>query len=375
MIASDQHADTADAPSPLDPFGFGAAATAWSEEFQRQAARMAALPRALEMAREAPRGVSPYDVIHREEPVRLLRFRSTAEHRHTTPLLCVFALVNRPYVLDLLEHKSVVRRFLDDGFDVYMVDWGVPRPADHVKTLTDYVEGHLHRIVKQVLATSGQDQLSLLGYCMGGTMSLMYTARHQELVRNLMLMAAPCDWSHREHMLGCWVSEQSFDADAIVDTYGNVPADFLGGSFSLLKPIANARKWTGFLERCDDEKFLADFWAMEAWANDNIPIAGETYRDFVTYGLQQNRLVKGTFPLDGRPVDLSAVTCPVLQLVATADHLVPMEQSTPLAEHVSSRDISVESVKAGHIGLAVSSRAHRELWPKAVGWLGERSGG
>lgn len=368
MIASDATSGT----GATDPFGFGALATAWAKEFQQQAARMAALPAALEKSRSAPKGVTPSDVVYREEPVRLLRFRSTAETRHATPLLCVFALVNRPYVLDLLAHKSVVRRFLDDGFDVYMVDWGVPRPADHVKTLTDYVEGHLHRLVKKTLEISGQDQLSLLGYCMGGTMSLMYTSRHQALVRNLMLMAAPCDWSHREHMLGCWVGEETFDVDAVVDTYGNVPADFLGGSFSLLKPIANTRKWMGFLERCDDETFLEDFWAMETWANDNIPIAGETYRDFVKYGLQQNRLVAGTFPLDGRPVDLSAVTCPVLQLVATADHLVPMEQSTPLDEHVSSDDVTTESVKAGHIGLAVSSRAHRELWPKAVSWLAER---
>jgi len=371
MIATDAPGQSG--PDPMDPFGFAAAATAWAEEFQRQSARLASLPQVLDKARSAPKGVTPYDVVHREEPVRLLRFRSDVEHRHGTPLLCVFALVNRPYVLDLLPHKSVVRRFLDAGFDVYMVDWGTPRPADHVKTLTDYVEGHLHRLVRKVLEVTGQPSLSLLGYCMGGTLSLMYASRHQELVRNLMLMAAPCDWSHREHMLGCWVAEDHFDVDAVVDTFGNVPAEFLGGSFGLLKPIASARKWMGFLDRIDDDAFLDDFWAMETWSNDNIPIAGETYRDFVKYGLQQNRLVKGTFPLDGRPVDLSAVTCPILQLVATADHLVPMEQSTPLSEHVSSRDVSTEAVKAGHIGLAVGSRAHRELWPKAVEWLADRS--
>jgi polyhydroxyalkanoate synthase len=277
-------------------------------------------------------------------------------------------------VLDLLPHKSVVRQFLDEGFDVYLVDWGVPSPGEQSKTLHDYIEGHLHRIVEFICRTTRQEQISFLGYCMGGTMTSMYTSLHQDLVRNLILMAAPIDWSDRSSLLMAWSNPEYFDVDRIVDTLGIIPADFLGTSFNLLKPVDNyIRKWMGFYERMPDEKFLEEFFAMETWVTDNIPISGEAYRDIVKYGFQQNRLVAGDFPLGEHRIDLSDIHCPILNLVADTDHLVPCGQSLPLSEFVSSNDYEVMSVKAGHIGLAVGSRSHRELWPAACRWLAERS--
>ncbi len=344
------------------------------QEMQGWFDRLAMLPKVQEIAQRARKGATPYDVVFEEGPVTLRRYRSEAPKKHATPLLAVFALVNRPYVLDLLPHKSVLRRFLDAGFDVYLVDWGVPTPADARKTLQDYVEGHLHSIVNFLREHTGQEQVSILGYCMGGTVSAMYVSLHQELVKNFILMAAPIDWSHRSELLAVWTDPKYFDVDALVDTLGNIPADYLGTSFAMLKPVDNyINKWIGFYDRMTDEKFLEEFFAMETWSSDNIPIAGEVYRDFVKYGLQQNLLVKGEFPLGQHTIDLSNITCPVLNLVADKDHLVPCGQSTPIRECISSSEYQELSVKAGHIGLAVGSRAHKELWPQAVEWLAARS--
>lgn len=349
-------------------------AAAWMEEGRRFAQRAAALPKVLEAARSVKKWATPFDVVMTEGQARLLRFQGREEVRHATPLLFVFALVNRPYVLDLLPHKSVVRQFLDAGYDVWMIDWGVPAPGDHVKTLSDYVDGTMHRMVQRVLELSGQPQLSILGYCMGGTMSAMYTSFHQDLVRNLIMLAAPVDWSHGDSLLKVWTDPAHFDVDAVADMFGNVPPAYLGGSFNILKPIDNnIRKWIGLFERMDDERFVEEFFAMEAWVNDNISISGPVYRDFVKHGLQRNELVKGRFPLGGRMVDLSAITCPVLTLVAESDHLVPAEQSTPMADVVRSTDTETMKIKAGHIGLAVGSKAHRDLWPHACAWLAKRS--
>ncbi|MFO0827331.1 MAG: class III poly(R)-hydroxyalkanoic acid synthase subunit PhaC [Phycisphaerales bacterium] len=362
------------------PFGFGGAPDmndamkAWQGEFEAMVKRASAMPKVVQAAMKAEKGSTPHEVVMTESPVRLLRYTGKADKRHGTPVLFVFALVNRPYVLDLLPHKSVIRQFLNAGFDVYLIDWGAPSPADAMKTLHEYVEGHLHRAVEHILESTGQDQVNLVGYCMGGTMAAMYTSLHQELVRNLVLMAAPIDWSTRDSLLLSWTDPKYFDVDSIVDTLGLIPPSFLGNSFGLLKPVANYfQKWLGFYEKMNDEKFLEEFFAMETWSNDNIPISGEVYRDFVKYGFQQNLLVKGKFPLGRKKINLGNITCPVLTLTADSDHLVLPCQSTALKDCVSSVDYTEMNVKAGHIGLSVGSRAHKEIWPKATAWMGERS--
>lgn len=359
---------------PFSPEAASPFALPLPPDFQGFIDRMGMLPKVQQIAQAAAKGATPYDVVWKLGSVSLRRYQSKVDRKHATPLLCVFALVNRPYVLDLLPHKSVLRQFLDRGFDVYLVDWGIPGPSDASKTLSDYIDGDLHAIVKHVLKSTGQKQLSMLGYCMGGTMSSMYISRHQDLVKNFILMAAPIDWSDRSSLLSVWTDPKYFDVDALVDAVKIIPPDYLGSSFKMLRPVDNyVNKYIGFYEKMTDEKFLEEFFAMETWSNDNIPISGEVYRDIVKYGFQQNLLVKGQFPLGGRKVNLGNITCPVLNLIADADHLVPCGLSTPFKDCISSSDYTLLSVKAGHIGLAVGSRAHKELWPQAVAWLEHRS--
>lgn len=357
----------------FDPTGVMAA---WQAEFADMQRKMAAMPKVLEAAQNAKKGCTPYSVVMSEGPVRLLRYESKVEKKHATPVLFVFALVNRPYVLDLLPHKSVVRQFLNAGYDVWMIDWGVPDQSDAKKTLNDYVNGHMRRMIGRMIELTGQPKVNLVGYCMGGTLSAMFTSLHQEMVKNLVLMAAPVDWSTDKSLLMCWTNPKYFDVDKVVDALGLIPPNYLGTSFALLKPVANYfQKWVGFYEKMDDEKFLEDFFAMETWSNDNIPIAGEVYRDFVKYGFQQNLLLKGEFPVGGAKINLGNITCPVLSLTADADHLVLPEQSTPLKGAVSSTDYTERGIKAGHIGLSVGSKAHKELWPWVCEWMGKRSDG
>lgn len=391
-MSTTQHGHTAGAtqaqanPFFFNPFAFHPAAfapmfdpasvvSAWMQEAQAGMRRAMATPKVIEAATRVTKGCTPYDVVMTEGPVRLLRYKGKADKKHATPVLFVFALVNRPYVLDILPHKSVIRQYLNHGFDVFMIDWGIPEPQDKSKTLSDYVEGNMQGMVRRVLQETGQPSLNLVGYCMGGTMSAMFTSRHQELVKTLTLMAAPLSWGPAcKSLLMTWTDAESFNVDALVDQVGMIPPQFLGSSFAMMKPVANFfQKWVGFAEKMEDEKFLEEFFAMETWSNDNIPISGEVYRDFVKFGFQQDRLVKGTFPLGGKPVNLGNITCPILTITADKDHLVLPEQSFPVEEAVSSTDVTRMAVGGGHIGLAVGSKAHRELWPHACAWAAQRS--
>jgi polyhydroxyalkanoate synthase len=350
----------------------------WTMRAAEQAAdhlkRLARVPFLWQHAQRVKKGISPSETVYEEDQLKLLHYLCNEPPKFRTPLVFVFALVNRPYILDLKEGKSVVNHFVQAGFDTYLVDWGRPGDADRHLTLDDYVNGYLPNVINYVRERTGSEKVNVLGYCMGGTISAMFTALHQELVRNFILLAAGIDFGGRDGLLQLWTDEAYFDVDKFVEAFGNVPPEFLQASFLMLKPIQNLiEKPIAFYERLDDDAYLDDFFAMEGWLNDNIAVPGEVFREFVKYLYQQNRLVKGTMPVGRHTVNLKQITCPILNLMAQKDDLVPCSQSAPFNDLVSSSDRRTIQFPAGHIGLAVGGKAQKELWPQAVEWLAERS--
>ncbi len=202
----------------------------------------------------------------------------------------------------------------------------------------------------------------------------MYTALHQEKVKNLMLLAAGIDFSPREGLINTWADPKYFDVDRFVDAFGNAPAAFLQNSFLILKPVQNLiEKPLNFIEHMDDDKFLEDFFTMETWLNDNISVPGEVFRQFVKNLYQKNLLIQNKMPVGKHTVDLRKITCPILNIMAQSDDLVPCASSAAFNDLVGSRDRKSIIVPAGHIGLAVGGRAQKEAWPEACDWLAKRS--
>lgn len=332
------------------------------------------LPKVPQIARDVQIATTPHDVVYEEDSLKLLRYKNEHSIDFNEPILVCFALVNRPYILDLQPPRSVVRQLLKRGFDVYLIDWGIPTAADRTLRLEDYVCGFIKNVAKFVCERSDSPKLNLLGYCMGGTMSAMYASLFPEQIRNLILMAAPIDFSGDEGLLNLWTREEYFDVDGLVDAFGNCPGSFLQSGFQIMKPVQNYfEKYTGFADKLDDDAYLENFFAMERWVNDNIPVAGETFREFVKHLYQRNELVRGEFRLGDRPVKLQNITCPLLTLVAEQDHLVPANSTIAIKHYVSSKFVESMSINAGHIGLAVSSKAHSTLWPDAAMWIADHS--
>ncbi|HVZ35168.1 MAG TPA: class III poly(R)-hydroxyalkanoic acid synthase subunit PhaC [Polyangiaceae bacterium] len=346
----------------------------WLGEQERFWRRMACVPRALQLARDTQVGTTPHEVVFQDGSLRLLRYRRETRAAFSEPVLFCYALVNRSYILDLQPDKSVVRQYLQRGFDAYMIDWGVPSRADRGLRLEDYLGGALKRVVDFVLREHRSERLHLLGYCMGGTMSAIFTALYPELIRTLTLLASPIDFADRESLANLWADEKYFDVDAFVDTHGNCPAAFLQACFLFMRPVQNLiEKQLAFWDRIEDPRFIASYFAMEQWVNDNIPVAGETFREFVRRFYQRNELVRGEFCLGPRPVDLRRIRCPLLLLTAKNDHLVVPESTNGIRPHTRSRDVKATTIDAGHVGLVVSGKAQREFWPEATRWLAERS--
>ncbi len=335
------------------------------------------LRRAWELALFPPSvkvGLTPSDVVYQDGRMRLLHYRRppTVTASHRPPLLCVYALINKPYILDLQPGLSVVETLLSRGLDVYLVDWGTPTVLDQDMRIHDYVNGYVDAAVRATREEAGGGPIHLLGYCMGGTFAAMYAALNPGALKTLSLLAAPLDFDTEASFLNVWAHAPGFDPWKIARTYRLIPPEFLNNAFQMLDPLrTNYLKFLTLLDRLDDRPFVENFLRMEMWNNDGIPMAGPTYAEFIDKGFQRNLLVQGRWTLDGddRRIDLRRIDVPMATIVGLNDTLVPPESTERVLRHVRSKDVQRFEHPSGHIGLSTSRRTHADLWPRFADWV------
>jgi polyhydroxyalkanoate synthase len=255
-----------------------------------------------------------------------------------------------------------------------MIDWNEPSRLDQHLGLHDYVNRYVDNCVDEVRERSGQDQINLLGYCMGGTFSAIYTALHGEKINALALMAAGLCFQGTGGVLEQWGDDEYYDPELVTETFGNVPAEFLDVGFALMDPVDNyVSKYVRLAENLENDDFVANFARMEQWLSDGVDVAGDAYDEFLTRIYQNNELYRNELDLDGRRVDVRNVDMPVLQIMGEYDHLIPPGASRPFNDVVGSDDVTTIEYSTGHIGLSVSSSSHDEVWPEVCAWYSKRN--
>jgi polyhydroxyalkanoate synthase len=319
-------------------------------------------------------GETPSEVVYTENKLELLHYEPQTDEQHDVPILIIYALINKPFILDLQPDRSVIRRLLEAGFDVYMIDWNEPSRLDQHLTLDDYVNRYIENCVDEVCERSGLDAINVLGYCMGGTMSAMYAALHPEKVRNLGLMAAGMCFDETGGVLELWGDDEYFSPRDITDTYGNAPSDMLDVGFALMDPVSNyVSKYVRLYDNLENDDFVENFGRMERWLSEGIDVAGNAFSQFVEDIYQDNKLYNNELYLDGKHVDVTDIDMPVLQITGEYDHLIPSETSKPFNEVIGSDDTDIIEHSTGHIGLSVSGSSHENVWPEVCEWFEERS--
>ena len=322
---------------------------------------------------DAPIAQTPRDVVWTHRKTTLYRYRSS-QREHALPVLLVFALINRPAIFDLRPGNSFVEFLLEEGFDVFLVDWGVPDEEDADMGLAEFVCDELHWAVRETLRSAGSEELSLIGWCIGGTLCAMYCALHPEgPVRNAVLLTTPID--PRNSLYTTWVGGEDFDVDLIADSYPAIPGAGIDFANKLMKPVTNffttyRRLFQSLLEGRDPRR---SYQAMAKWVADNPPFPSRAYREWITWMYRENRLVSGRLRLRGQRVDLRRIDQNLLVVTAGADHIAPPPTTVPLLELVSSGDVTHLDRPGGHIGLMAGSGAKHEIWPELSRWLAERS--
>jgi polyhydroxyalkanoate synthase len=313
-------------------------------------------------------GTTPHEVVYCEDKMKLLHYIPEVGEVQPVPVLIVYALVNRQYMLDLQPDRSVVRNLLRQGLDLYMIDWGYPTRADRYITLDDYINGYLDHAVDYVRQRSGREKINLMGICQGGTFCVMYSALHPEKVKNLVTLVTPVAFNINKGLLYLWVKD--LDVDKIVDTFGIIPGKALNVLFLLLNPVRLAiSKYMGFFEEIGNMDFVRNFLRMEKWIFDSPDQAGEAFRQFTKDCFRDDLLIQNKMEIGGQRVELNRITMPLLNIFAEHDHLVPPDSSRPLNDAVGSADKENAMFPTGHIGIFVSSKSQKEVCPRIGNWL------
>ncbi len=318
-------------------------------------------------------GKTPRQAIYRKNKAVLYRYGRTSDRRHATPVFMVPNLgISRPYIFDLYPGSSFIEHMVREGFEFFLLDWGVFGDEDNGLTVDECVTEILPRMFGKALDASGADEASVLGYCMGGPLAACYAALFPEGVKNLINMAGPIDYA-KAGMFTRWLDPQHFDVDKLVNTFGSMPADLVRVGFKMLRPTMDVTTFSNLWWNLTNDQYIQGFLALNKWANEYCPFPGEFFRQWVKDFYQGNKLITDRLELGGEPVHLSAIRCPLFVVGARQDYICPPECARALVDAVSSTDKEYHELPGGHISLIAGRAAARHVWPKVSTWLGERS--
>ncbi len=325
-------------------------------------------------------GVTPKTQVFQVDKVTLHHYEPLeGVEVKTGPVLITYGLIGRYTMIDLQEDRSLVQNLLARGVDLYVVDWGNPSRADQYLSFDDYVCHYLDECVNHICEAHNTDSINLFGICEGGVFSSMYAARFPERVSNLILSITPIDFEADDNdpshgFLNLWIQNLSTtDIERLIETSGNLPGELMGSVFQAMTPIRTLTKYNiDLLNAASDDKKLLDFFRMEKWLADRPNHPGCAAKQWLIELYKENRLVKGTFVLEGEPVDLKKITMPVLNVFAERDHIIPPPCSSAFGQYISSKDYTELALPGGHVGIYVSSRLQGLVGDGIFTWLSER---
>ena len=342
--------------------------------------------------------LSNHEIIFQKNNIKLLHYinnnnqQRKGSKNNNNILLVIYAPINRFHILDLNPSKSIVRTLLNNDIDVYLLDWGYPGKKDNILTLKDYIDYISDavdviiqsRIITTTTTASSSSSLpikiSILGYCWGGILSLIYTStatavNQKNKIDKLILMATPVDFSKDDTTVSLWT--KSIDTDKIMEKFGHFDGYLLDFIFNMRNPSKFLfAKYFNLWKNLDNKEFVNTFFDVEKWLHDTPPIPGELYKKIVNDCYKNNLLITDNRKVEDEKdkgytnkVNLNRITIPVLSIIAEKDNLVSPMSSLPIDGYISSKEKKVYKHSGGHVSLCISEKAHKELWPKVANWI------
>jgi polyhydroxyalkanoate synthase len=318
-------------------------------------------------------GSTPKDVLYSRGTMNLYHYRPLASEVYRVPVLIVMATTNRGYILDLVPGQSFVEFLLKRGFDVYMLDWTAPKPEEKSLRMEDYVLDFIPDSVRRVQQDSGEKDVSVIGYCFGGVLSLLYGSIFSDgPMKNLICFTTPIDFREMK-LFSNFADRRYFDVDGLIDSTGNMPPELILQSFEMLRPASRVASQIQLWDNIWNDEFVKSYRMFDRWATDTLPLAGEYFRAITKDLMWDNKLYNDTMTVGGREAKLADIKVPILHAVAEHDHIVPYDAAKHLITKIGSEDKEEVMLKGGHVSLVAGANAIKRLWPKLDSWLGKRS--
>jgi polyhydroxyalkanoate synthase subunit PhaC len=338
---------------------------------------------------------TPYEVVQEKDGMRLLRYHHHyyyyPHHRHhypespqykkNTPLLIVYAPINRYHIMDISSDRSIVNKFVSNAFDVFLLDWG--NQKNNKLTITDYIN-YIDEAVEQIKNITKAETISLFGYSWGGVLSTIYSSlyNNNSKIKNLIVQSSHADFDKDNSIIAEWA--RNFPVEKFVEEFKEMFGHLIDMAFLMRNPlshIADNIKYTLKMQE-NGLKFIDNLVHISRWLHNTPDIPGEFFKQFIIDLYQKNLLIQNkmnliqnekTMTKTTTAIDLRKITMPILNIVGIYDDLVPSASSIPLNDVISSSDKKLIEFPAGHVELCISSSAHTDLWPQVVKWLEERS--
>ncbi|MGX1109084.1 MULTISPECIES: PHA/PHB synthase family protein [Bradyrhizobium] len=318
-------------------------------------------------------GSTPKDVLYSRGTMNLYHYRPLADEVYRVPVLIMMATTNRGYILDLVPGQSFIEFLLKRGFDVYMLDWTAPKPEEKSLRMEDYVLDFIPESVRRVQQDSGEKDVSVIGYCFGGVLSLLYGSIFNDgPMKNLICFTTPIDFREMK-LFSNFADRRYFDVDRLIDSTGNMPPELILQSFDMLRPAARVVGQIQLWDNIWNDEFVKSYRMFDRWATDTLPLAGEYFRAITKDLMWDNKLYNDTMTVGGREAKLADIKVPILHAVAEHDHIVPYDAAKHLITKIGSEDKEEVMLKGGHVSLVAGANAIKRLWPKLDSWLGKRS--
>lgn len=323
------------------------------------------------------------EMVYEIDKVRLFKYLPEGKiNKKVAPVVICYGLFGRQSMIDLQEDRSLVRNLLAAGIVVYVVDWGNPTRADQFLNFDDYVDLYLGSCMEHAVSENDGKPVNMFGICEGGTFAVMLAALRPELFQGLALAITPVDFHGDqenfwlgEGFLNKWIGNlDETDINLLIETYGMLPGAMTGAVFSSLTPINSMTKYSIGLANLDgDKEAMLNFLRMEKWIADRPDHPGELARQWLNDLYRDNLLVKGEFKVLGDSVDLSKIKCPVLNIYALQDHIIPVSCSKALGKFLPADSYEEIGFPGGHVGVFVSRKAQGVVSGGLVDWLNKQA--
>ncbi|OLO39429.1 hydroxyalkanoic acid synthase [Alkalihalophilus pseudofirmus] len=315
-------------------------------------------------------GQTPRKLVWRKNKTTLWYY-PTREKKYQTPLFLIYSLINKSYILDLYPGMSMIEAFLKEGYDVYLLDFGEPGYEDKNLTLDDYILKYIDKGVKRALLHANVEEMSIIGYCLGGTLTAIYVAIASAPIKNVVLFAAPIDFEnfHNHWKESLKDKDMNRNIHDIIDEYGIIPGKVVEGALRLVTSPFSYSSYLYPLQKLADETAILKWRLLNKWLKDPVPFPGATLKQLIEDLGISNKLVNNKLVIDGKKVDLTNIEANTLVIATTDDQIVPEHLTKPIMELISSNDKTFARIKGGHVSIAMTGKIPEVLQE----WLSQRS--